>query len=209
MVGIYKITSPSGKIYIGQSINIEKRKKTYKYFDTNCIGPKISNSIKKYGWENHTHEVLEECEKDKLYEKENYWKVLTIEKYGWENSLFCNLHDVGSNGPLSNHIKQKLIGQKRTEKTKQKMREAKIGKPSSFKGKKHNPKSKQKMREAKIGKPSNRKKTPILQYDLDMNLIKEWDSISILKENGFSSHSIIRTCNKVQKTSYKHIWKYK
>ena len=27
MIGIYKITSPSGRIYIGQSTNIEKRKK--------------------------------------------------------------------------------------------------------------------------------------------------------------------------------------
>ena len=29
MIGIYKITNPSGKIYIGQSINIENRKKIY------------------------------------------------------------------------------------------------------------------------------------------------------------------------------------
>ncbi len=29
VVGIYKITSPSGKVYIGQSVDIEKRFKTY------------------------------------------------------------------------------------------------------------------------------------------------------------------------------------
>jgi len=29
MVGIYKITNPNGKIYIGQSINIESRKRVY------------------------------------------------------------------------------------------------------------------------------------------------------------------------------------
>ena len=29
-IGIYKITSPSNKIYIGQSINIERRFKEYK-----------------------------------------------------------------------------------------------------------------------------------------------------------------------------------
>jgi predicted GIY-YIG superfamily endonuclease len=29
-IGIYKITSPSNKIYIGQSINIERRIKQYK-----------------------------------------------------------------------------------------------------------------------------------------------------------------------------------
>jgi predicted GIY-YIG superfamily endonuclease len=30
MIGIYKITSPTGKIYIGESSNIEKRIHTYK-----------------------------------------------------------------------------------------------------------------------------------------------------------------------------------
>ena len=29
MIGIYKITSPTNKIYIGQSINVENRIKTY------------------------------------------------------------------------------------------------------------------------------------------------------------------------------------
>ena len=29
MIGIYKITSPSGKVYIGQSIDIERRWKKY------------------------------------------------------------------------------------------------------------------------------------------------------------------------------------
>jgi predicted GIY-YIG superfamily endonuclease len=31
MIGIYKITSPSGKIYIGSSKNIERRKEDYRY----------------------------------------------------------------------------------------------------------------------------------------------------------------------------------
>lgn len=30
MIGIYKITSPSGKVYIGQSVNIERRFLDYK-----------------------------------------------------------------------------------------------------------------------------------------------------------------------------------
>jgi group I intron endonuclease len=52
MVGIYKITNPKGKVYIGQSTNIEERMKHY----INKNGkrqPKIFYSIKKYGWENH------------------------------------------------------------------------------------------------------------------------------------------------------------
>ncbi len=30
MIGIYKITNPEGKIYIGQSIDIDRRFKEYK-----------------------------------------------------------------------------------------------------------------------------------------------------------------------------------
>ena len=59
MIGIYKITNPKGKIYIGQSTNIEDRwEKGHKY---NCgSGKKLKNSLNKYGWENHKKEILEE-----------------------------------------------------------------------------------------------------------------------------------------------------
>ena len=76
IVGIYKITSPSGKIYIGQSINIVKR---WKQYDTNIktssVGPKIFNSIQKYGFDQHTFEILEECPESHLDELETWWKL--------------------------------------------------------------------------------------------------------------------------------------
>ena len=56
--GIYKITSPSGKIYIGSSKNIKKRWQSYS--DKNCKGqPKLCKSFKKYGKENHIREIIE------------------------------------------------------------------------------------------------------------------------------------------------------
>lgn len=41
--GIYKITSPSSKIYIGQSKNISKRYKTYKKYNE----PKQRRNLKR------------------------------------------------------------------------------------------------------------------------------------------------------------------
>lgn len=71
--GIYKITSPSGKIYIGESKNIEKR--MYDYLTLTCNKQrKLYNSIKKYGWENHITEIIEECDFFKLLERERYWQ---------------------------------------------------------------------------------------------------------------------------------------
>ena len=52
IIGIYKITSPSNKIYIGQAVNILKRWKDYKSIK-NRNQPKLDNSLNKYGFENH------------------------------------------------------------------------------------------------------------------------------------------------------------
>lgn len=72
MIGIYKITNPKGKIYIGQSTNIEERwEKGHKY-SSGC-GKKLKNSLNKYGWENHKKEILEECVVEHLSERETYW----------------------------------------------------------------------------------------------------------------------------------------
>lgn len=83
IIGIYKITSPSGRIYIGQSRNTSQR--AYGYKKLNCKGQtKLCNSINKYGWEAHTFEVIEECEFEDLNRRERYWQdfydVLNKEK---------------------------------------------------------------------------------------------------------------------------------
>jgi group I intron endonuclease len=71
ITGIYKIVSPSNKIYIGQSIDIEKRWVEHKRFP---LKNKLTDSFKKHGFENHTFEVIEECEVDLLNERERYWQ---------------------------------------------------------------------------------------------------------------------------------------
>lgn len=74
MIGIYKITSPSGKIYIGQSIDILNRIKKYKCL-YNCRKQiALYNSFLKYGYDNHVFEIKEECNIDLLNERERYWQ---------------------------------------------------------------------------------------------------------------------------------------
>ena len=46
--GIYKITSPTNKVYIGQSIDVENRLKRYKYF-VSKKQTRLYYSILKYG----------------------------------------------------------------------------------------------------------------------------------------------------------------
>ena len=102
-IGIYRIVSPSNKIYIGQSINIEERWR--KYRKLNCKKqPKIYNSLKKYGPENHMFEILEECTIDQLNNQEIYWKQYynTVDE-----GLNCELFDIGQ-GYRSKNTKNKI-----------------------------------------------------------------------------------------------------
>ena len=77
MIGIYKITSKdTGKCYIGQSIDIETRWKQHisKALYT-LENTKFYNALRKYGYENFTFEIIEECDKEQdiLDERERYW----------------------------------------------------------------------------------------------------------------------------------------
>lgn len=80
MIGIYCITNTiNNKKYIGQSTNINKRwlrhlqgsfnPHIYKS-DYNTL---IHRAIRKYGKENFKLEILEECSKKDLNEREMYW----------------------------------------------------------------------------------------------------------------------------------------
>lgn len=75
MVGIYKITSPSNKIYIGQSIDIEKRFNQYKWYKAKSQ-PILNRSFLKYGVDKHKFEVVCECKKTELHDLETYYQTL-------------------------------------------------------------------------------------------------------------------------------------
>lgn len=73
MVGIYKITNKlSGKCYIGQSNNIERRFKEHQQKGEKSRIP-VDIAIKKYGKDTFTYEVLEECDISQLNERETYY----------------------------------------------------------------------------------------------------------------------------------------
>ena len=112
MIGIYKITNPKGKIYIGQSVNIEKRWNRYKnLIPKDCIGqPLIYRSLIKYGVKNHIFEIIELCNKEELNKLESYYIVL----YNSFNSKCgLNLTSGGTNYLFSDISRRKMsIAQK-------------------------------------------------------------------------------------------------
>jgi len=133
--GIYKITSPSKKIYIGQSRDILHRFKNYYRYE--CKGQThLYSSLKKHSIDKHKFEILEQCLPKELNDKEIYY----IELYQCFNSKFgLNLMSGGSFGTHSVETKRKIgeatkrihTGLKRSQSTKDKIREKALGRKIS------------------------------------------------------------------------------
>lgn len=172
-IGIYKITNPRGKIYIGQSINIEKRWKAYHAM--HCKNQvKLYNSLKNYGPENHIFEILAEC---------NIQVLNWLEKY-YQLKFNCLTNEAGLNIREVNEFKS---SGKHSEETKQKMREKALGRT-------HTQETKEKMR------ITNKNKFSFSKYKLSLNLetgvfydkIKD-AAFSINKRENFLSRKLAGT----------------
>lgn len=182
--GIYKWTSASNKIYIGQSIDLERRKYSFlkaKFYTSE--GSYIDRARQKYGSENFKYEILEECPIDLLDERETYW-INYYESY--DRSKGYNLTSGGDG--LKNYHHSELTKQKISESNKGKTlsdeAKAKISKANS--GRVMSEEAKQKMSESHKGhkmyektkiafqKWNLQQKNPIEQLDDEGNVINTW-----------------------------------
>ena len=129
--GIYKITNPNNKVYIGASRDILKRWFVhYKYLSNIKSQKKLYNSFKKYKIQNHIFEIIEETDENFLFQREIFW----INYYdSFINGL--NLTKGGQNPPIQNKSKTKEhkekirisnLGKKHSMETKQKIREKRL-----------------------------------------------------------------------------------
>lgn len=115
---IYKLIFPSGKVYIGQSVNIEDRWREHKSDAKKCFSTiklntitKLSSSFKKYKWEDISAEIIDICLPEELNDKE----IQFISLYdSFHNGLNC------TTGGFSKFF--------RSASTKQKLRDINIGK---------------------------------------------------------------------------------
>jgi group I intron endonuclease len=105
-VGIYKIINPNGNIYIGQSIDLNRRIGSYKKM-SNCNAQlKLYNSFLKYGVINHIFEIIENCSIDELNNRERYWQEFYKSV---ENGLNCLYVKTDTKKKiLSNEVRKKM-----------------------------------------------------------------------------------------------------
>jgi group I intron endonuclease len=109
---IYKHTSPSGKSYIGQTKDYDRRCWQHQ----NRPGCRaLNSSIKKYGWDNFQHELIME---GLSLEAANHWETVLIVEH---NTLAPNGYNLRTGGANSSP----------SDETRSKMSSAKLGKPLS------------------------------------------------------------------------------
>lgn len=225
--GIYKITNPENKIYIGQSLDIRGRVGCYKHLS--CKNQrKLYESLLTHGWENHFFEVIHYCLPSELEEQEIKF-ISMFDSTNQDKGL--NLSKGG--GILS-------------EESRKRISESKKGIKHPFFGKKQSPEMIKKRAASMMGRPcpletrrkislahigiklsdshilalSNSKKglvgrlhnrsKPVIQCNLRGEAVQEWESIrQAAIKGGFSDSCIVKTCKGKSKQHCGFTWRYK
>lgn len=213
MIGIYKITNKiNNKSYIGQSINIEQRWKTHKTspFNKNCVHYNclFYKAIRKYGIDNFIFEVLEECEKNRLNEREIYW----IAYYQTHNKKYgYNMTDGGDCGAEKKYNERKILNKWKQGATLSALKKEFHCCSNTISSYLRN--NQITIREIR-SRGNLYKAIPIIQYSLTGEFIKKHSSVSAAAEyigidykTGQSSN-ISAACKRKITTAYNFIWKY-
>lgn len=217
---IYKITSPTGKIYVGKTINFEIRFKDYKKL--NCKSQKILySSLKKYGFDSHHIEIIKEGEfsDEELNRLEIYYIGFynSFNQYN-VNGMNLTLGGEGTTGRIMSEETRKKIGEKsklrkHSEEIKKKISEnrKKTGSTDAQKLAGEKLRGKKVVKSAEwIKNNSESIKKPILQYSLNDEFIREWKSAKDVElELGLSRKNISVNLRGKTKHAYGYKWKYK
>lgn len=115
MTGIYCITNlVNGKKYIGQSVNIKSRWLQEK--NLNGVNRHLKSAFQKYGLENFSFQVLEECSREDLNRKEQeYIKKFntTDREAGYNQTTGGDHYKVVNRVPMSEETKRKISEKKK------------------------------------------------------------------------------------------------
>lgn len=217
--GIYKIQNiENNKIYIGQSIDIAQRWREHRSDALiNRDNSILHKAIKKYGEFNFSYEIIEECSKEKLNEREIYW----IQYY---NSMIPNGYNQTSGGysgqgelfrkpVLQYDLKGNFIQEfesaseaaRQLNVFKSNLTAACRGESTQCGGFQWKYKDSNK----KISIVPDKSGKIVYQYDKQMNLIAIFTSaVDAEKNTGIKAGNIRQCCNGRNKTAGGFVWRY-
>lgn len=205
--GIYTITNlVNNKIYVGSSIECEKRGKGHftALKNNKHSNPYLQASYNKHGEKNFKFEILEKHDEKYLLSFENYWGHMLD---SWNRKIGYNIRFINpdknrlSSFPEETRLKmsQARLGIKLSDEVKLSMKNKWWDKrkdyfiPSGL---------------GKFGRYSCARKK-ILQFDKSMVFIKEWECIKEAAEYYSLVPSSISTALITKRPSMGFIWKYK
>jgi len=212
---IYKIVSPTDRIYVGQTTKIKARMS--KYRTLNCKSQrKLFNSLKRHGFDKHDICVIEVCDVKLGDERERYWQDFydVCGDNGMNSRLTSTQYKKGKlSGYTVKRMTQKRLGSNHSEDTRRKISESNKGKIHSTEtknkisiiltGRKMSIDSKKKMSESgKLRLPNCRKAVIDLSTGVFFDSAKELSACFNLKYS-----AIVHKLNGITKnnTNYRYI----
>lgn len=222
MTGIYKITSPTNNVYIGQSRNLHKRLTAYKRMD--CKEQHgIYRSLIKYGVDKHKFEVIHELQEGCSQDVLNYHECFFMRVYSVSGYTLLNIRGGGHNGSFSEETKTKIsiskkgctswnkgikwLNPKRSEYLQNKINEGSF--TSGFKGKCHSEATREMFSAIRKASPVNNNKA-IIKLNKNGNILTEYESITLASnDTGILVSSLSNALSGKSMSSGGFIWKFK
>lgn len=175
IAGIYKLTSPSGKEYIGKSIDIEKR--MYRYSINQVKTQRyIYNAILKYGWENFKIEILYSTNKKfkNIDIMLNSLEIYFIKKY----NTFNNGYNLTTGGE---GVSGRIVSEKSKEKYRITHKKNYIKENHPWFGKKHSDETKKKIGLKSIGRDCGQKGKIKTQEEKYLDILNQKTRKKVIK----------------------------
>lgn len=224
MAYVYKITSPSGRIYIGStSLTVEERWSGYFYLKCKKQR-KLYYSLSKYKPENHKFEIICECSDEDKYKLEHYYGILynvLDQKVG----LNCKLPKITDEySSISEETRLKMLGNKNGRgKRSREVIKAISDRMSADNNHRYGiPRTEEQKRIQSLKMKgyrhsesfrlncSENQKIPVLQFTLNNQLVREWDcGKSASKELNINAPNIAACCKNKRETAGNFKWRYK
>lgn len=207
---IYIYTSPSGKVYIGQTINERSRKSQHKT-DTIKSNTYFGKALRKYGWDNFKYETIIKfsptIDKEKLKRVLNKLEKRYIKLYKSDEKEFgYNLNNGGDGNLGYMHTEETIQILKNVPKTKEQLLNLEKGRVG------HKEETILKMSIAQ-----NSKKKRVGKFDiLTDELLQEYNSIADAAKDIKDSTATQKTkssrigecCNEKRKSIFGYSWKF-